>query len=517
VPVKITRGLDDVSMTTSQTRARVGDTIDVAVHVRENDSGADRAFNLQSIMPPGLTVVPGSVTVNSSTQRGNLKVDGNTVTIAGTQVDSENWPHSYNMTTSDNDPLCRTTIYAAGNFTTAGYHVGLYRNLGLKPNFGGQADPNGVGAHLLNLGDFFDGGWSLFNNNSWHAYPQLSMSPEGFVITDPGYEYVMYQNTKFPYHPSPYTSIVAPLWKGVAQTNFFGNATAADALGAPLSVNNFDPTKTSGMQVAYATTTGDLIMEWVGAKTWHTDLTKNPYVYTVKDDNYDMDLILNKAARFGDGQYEIMMTYDNVNFGTQGGVGSIGFSGYSGPIDSFGPFYPDLGVTYGYNNLQSKLHNNLVVCYDYVGPESTQYDIRMKVRVAETAVGTTQLLRWTSHVDGMPDHNVDAAIEVTGNIKLAAIGNKQTPSDTMLAGIPVVYTDSDGSPDTISVTGAHVSAVINGNSPGSTFDLIPEPGFAGTTQVTVTVSDQNNPADHVSTTFTLTVSETSIFKNGFDE
>jgi hypothetical protein len=141
----------------------------------------------------------------------------------------------------------------------------------------------------------------------------------------------------------------------------------------------------------------------------------------------------------------------------------------------------------------------------------------MKVRVAETAVGTTQLLRWTSHVDGMPDHNVDATIEVTGNIKLAAIGNKQTPSDTMLAGIPVVYTDSDGSPDTISVTGAHVSAVVNGNSPGSTFDLIPEPGFAGTTQVTVTVSDQNNPADHVSTTFTLTVSETSIFKNGFDD
>ncbi len=56
----------------------------------------------------------------------------------------------------------------------------------------------------------------------------------------------------------------------------------------------------------------------------------------------------------------------------------------------------------------------------------------------------------------------------------------------------------------------------NGNSPGSTFDLIPEPGFFGTTQVTVTVSDQNNPADHVSTTFTLTVGEPSIFKNGFD-
>jgi hypothetical protein len=156
------------------------------------------------------------------------------------------------------------------------------------------------------------------------------------------------------------------------------------------------------------------------------------------------------------------------------------------------------------------LHNNLVVCYDYVGPESTQYDIAMKVRVAETAVGTTQLIRWTSHVDGMPDRNVDATITVSGTMKLAAIANQQTPFNTTLTGIPVVYTDSDGTPDTITVTGDHVTAVVNGNSPGSTFDLIPDLDFAGPTQVTVTVADQNNPANHVSTTFTLTVQSSHI-------
>jgi hypothetical protein len=147
----------------------------------------------------------------------------------------------------------------------------------------------------------------------------------------------------------------------------------------------------------------------------------------------------------------------------------------------------------------------------------------MKVRVAETAVGTTQLLRWTDHVDGMPDRNIDATIAVSGTIKLSAIADQVTAADTTLTGIPVIYVDTDGTPDTISVTGAHVTAVVHGNTPGSTFDLIPEPGFSGTTQVTVTVSDQNNPADHVSITFNLTVngptgasSETSIFKNGFD-
>jgi subtilisin family serine protease len=526
VPVKITRGIDDVTMTTSQTATKVGDVIDVTLHVNENDSGADRTFNLQSIMPSGLTVVPGSVTVSTAAQRGNLQVNGNTVTIAGTQPDSENWPHGYNVTTSDTDPLCRTPIYSTGANSTTGGHVGLYRKLGLKPTFGGLADANATQSQLINLGAFWDGGWSLYNNNAWHAYPSLVMSPQGWVNTDQLFGYTMYGQLQMPVQGSPYTEIVAPLWKGSINFSGFGSVLSADTLNTPLSINSLDPTQTTGMETAYASTTGDLIMEWVGAKTYHLDRTVSPATTTILDDHYDIDLIINKSARYGDGQYELMMTYDNINFGTQGttqGQGSIGISGYTGPLDSFGPFYGFLGYQYAWNNLQSTLHNNLVVCYDYQGPESTQYDISMKVRVAETAVGTTQLLRWTSHVDGMPDRNIDATIAVSGTIKLSAIGNQVTAADTTLTGIPVIYVDTDGTPDTISVTGAHVTAVVNGNAPGSTFDLIPEPGFYGTTQVTVTVTDQNNPANHVSTTFTLTVtapppgtSETSIFKDGFN-
>ena len=62
----------------------------------------------------------------------------------------------------------------------------------------------------------------------------------------------------------------------------------------------------------------------------------------------------------------------------------------------------------------------------------------------------------------------------------------------------------------------HVSAVVHGNAIGATFDLIPEAGFVGNTSVTVTVTDQANPADTVSTTFTLTVLADSIFGDGFD-
>lgn len=538
VPVKLTRAIDDVTMTTSQTAAKAGDVIDVNLHVAENDSGADRTFNLQSILPSGLTIVPGSVTVSTAAQRGNLTVNGNTVTIAGTQVDSENWPRSYNVTTSDTDPLCRTTILGYNGFATTGGHIGLYKHLGIAPTMGGLADPTGFNgtAQFVDFGQFWDGGWSLYNNNAWRSYPGVYMSPQGWVNTDnPAYQFnsgptgaaaQMLLQQQLPWNPGggsyPYTEVVAPLWKGVATVNStFGTVMTTDTLATPLSVNQLDPTQTSGMEVAYVPSTGELILEWIGSRTSHFDRTVSPNVTTSFDDRYDMDLVINKGIRHGDGQYELQMTYDNITWGTQGstqGQGSIGISGYTGPLDSFGPFYGYLGNQYAYNGLQSALHNNLVVCYDYVGPESTQYDVAMKVRVAETAVGTTQLLRWTSHIDGMPDRNVDATITVSGTMKLAAIAAQQTPYETTLTGVPVVYTDSDGTPDTISVTGAHVTAVVNGNSPGSTFDLIPDPGFTGTTQVTVTVSDQNNPGNRVSTTFTLTVGgEPSIFKNGFDE
>lgn len=518
VPVKITRGIDDVTMTTSQTRAHPGDIVDVGVHVRENDSGADRTFNLQSILPSGLTVVPGSVTVNAVAQRGNLHVDGNTVTIAGTQTDSENWPHTYNVSTSDDDALCRTPIFSSSGVQSTGGFVGLYNRFGFTPTMGGSADQYGSSAVNLDLSNYWDGGWSLYNNNVFHAYPTLVMSPQGWVITEPGFGDTMYFQAEFPYYTFPYTSMVGVLWKGVPVGGGWFGPDSIDALATPLSVNDLDPTKTSGMVVGYSPTTGDLIMEWVGARTENTDFTVYPAVTTTADDHYDMELLVNKDARYGDGQYELIMAYDNINWGTQGGLGSIGVQGYSGPLTSFGPLNGDLWFDYAYNDLKTKLHNNKVVCYDYQGPESTQYDVSMKVRVAETAAGTTQLLRWTSHVDGMPDRNVDATIEVAGTIAIGSIGNQQTPYNTTLAGIPIMYVDKDGTPDTIAVSGAHVTAVVHGNNPGATFDLIPDTGFLGVTTVTVTVSDQNNPADLASTTFSLTVGgESSIFKNGFDQ
>src|SRR5262249_37060145 len=152
---------------TSQTAAKASNVINVNLHVAENDSSADRTFNLQSILPSGLTIVPGSVTVNTTTQRDNLQINGNTVTIAGTQIDSENWPRNYNMTTSDNDPLCRTPVLSYNGWVTSGGHIGLYRHLGIYPTINNLADGNSSQARFVDFSNFWDGGWSLYNNNAW--------------------------------------------------------------------------------------------------------------------------------------------------------------------------------------------------------------------------------------------------------------------------------------------------------------------------------------------------------------
>jgi len=106
-------------------------------------------------------------------------------------------------------------------------------------------------------------------------------------------------------------------------------------------------------------------------------------------------------------------------------------------------------------------------------------------------------------------------IQVASNMTIAAIAGQTTVQNTALTNIPVIYHDNDAGPNTISVTGANVTAVVHGNAPGDVFDIVPDPGFIGTTMVTVTVSDQTNPSDQVSTTFQLTVRSDGIFADGF--
>lgn len=78
--------------------------------------------------------------------------------------------------------------------------------------------------------------------------------------------------------------------------------------------------------------------------------------------------------------------------------------------------------------------------------------------------------------------------------------------NTRLEGLSVSYVDANKVPNTVEVTGEHISAEIK----GSQFTLIPEANFHGDTLVTVTVRDNEISSDAASTSFMLTVESDGV-------
>ena len=425
-PLKITRGVDDVSMTVSQTRAKPGDILDVNLHVRENDTGEDRGIRSAIDVAAGLTHRAG---LGAREQRG---------AASEPECRRQHHPHRRHATRfgklaaqlHDDDERFRCDVPRADlqrertieqrRFRRTRQHARTAAAIRRTRRY-----VNATDSVTVPLSNFWDGGYALYNNGAFQSYPDLQWSPQGWIIQEPNFGDTMFVQQQFPYLTLPYTPMIGVLWKGAAQGAAVRSAPRAiDALATPLNIDFFDPTQTSGMSIAYSDTTHDLIFEWLGARSEHIDF--NTGETTTLDDKYEFELLLNRDYRFGDGQYEMIMAYGNLNFGTQGGLGSIGVQGYYGPLTSFGPLDGDLAVSYGYNDLQTKLHSNMLVCYDYTGPESTQFDLSFQVRVSETASGTDQTLHWVSHIDGMTDRSIDADIAIAGNLSIADMADQTT-------------------------------------------------------------------------------------------
>ena len=194
------------------------------------------------------------------------------------------------------------------------------------------------------------------------------------------------------------------------------------------------------------------------------------------------------------------------------GEGSIGIRGYNGPRGTYGPLKGHTGVSYAFNDLEDKVSNNLVVCYDITGPSDSIVVVNMQAEVTKDALGINQSVTVTGDIEGIANANAEQMINVASNIIMSDISDKMTDENTTLEGITVTYADNDGgvSANTITVTGDNITAVVNGHTSGSSFDITPAADFWGETMVTVTVSDNIFPNDMSSTSFMLTVNSDGI-------
>lgn len=516
IPVNIVRSRNDVHPTASQSRVKAGDIVDVNLNVLANLTGDDRAFELHTELPAGMSLVEGSVRVdNVNTTSSVIEVVDNQIIVTGNQLNSSDWERRYNITTNDTDPMCRNPLGG-----TNGYVDLQELNSEFKPYLGGTYNEN----HTFSFRDFWgdeDHVYSPFENEEHMPYRSITVSPQGYVNFDSGSlfwaDHYPMSSEYLAFGGRPDT-MIAPMFRGSQWDGIFLN-TPLDQ-GDPWVLNP----EVSGITVLYNDNPKALIVEWDKARTqtpvdynWETGET------TWQDwgDSYDFQAYINVEYLYGDNQPEIVIAYDNLKFNESSphpiafaglNDASIGMYGFWGPRGTFGPDFGGIGHQFHYGDASKVLKDDLVVCYDYTGPEATTFNVSFKLAVSNKATGTDMDILVTSHVDGVDPEQQTISIEAPANIELlngfadVVFAEGEAREAT---GIEVTYFDQAPSATLISVTGDNIVATVNGHTSGSTFDIAAAEGFYGTTEVTVTVADADFPSDSASATFTLTAEGTA--------
>ena len=158
----------------------------------------------------------------------------------------------------------------------------------------------------------------------------------------------------------------------------------------------------------------------------------------------------------------------------------------------------------------------MAVCFDYQGPEVTAFDVNFKVKVKPEAIGQSMVVNIDADVAGTDQKILNDVISIQSNLTLWDIDDQVTDENTAIEGIEVAYMDNNNVSNVISVNGEGFTANINGHTSGSTFDIVPDADWHGTTDVTVTVTDANYSSNAVSTSFKLTVNSDGIEKGCTD-
>lgn len=517
VPLRITRGVDSVSISSSQDAARVGDIIDVTVAVQPNLSGRDRQVELSAQLSPGLKLIPGSIK-----DLDGLTVNENGFTFSKTQLDTSGLETSYKVTTNLEDAMCRTPLdidYPDGTPVDGGYLDLAKFNIGVTWGSLWEVNEWGWGnwVHDVEI-PLYAGTLMPFDNQDYFSTDTIILSSKGWLQLDVGnynpwspVPTDMYLELPSNVYSTPPDFIIAPMWGGNDGSDPMGQFKPQKWNLAKYEPNPWNLSQEKGVTMAFA---DDLtIIEWNKAATHDKSWDDNwNTVITPRNDSYDFQVFIKHNTSHRVGEYEFVMAYDNIDFANEAGEGSIGLRGYNGPRDTYGPLKGYSGASYAFNDLTDKVSNDLVVCYDITGPTDSIVLVDMQAEITHDALGINQTIMVTGSVEGIESIDTHQVINVASNIIMSSISDKVMEENTTLEGIVVNYADNDGglSANTITVTGDNITAVVNGHTSGSTFNITPTADFWGETMVTVTVSDNLFPNDKSSTSFMLTVNSDGV-------
>ncbi|MBM7072912.1 S8 family serine peptidase [Shewanella sp. 202IG2-18] len=491
IPLTLNRGASDVSMKWQSDSQRAGEASSLTFKALPNISGNEREYTITAQLPDGFITDLSQVEVSQSEFVETMTLEAGVLTISGTQKHTGNIEKSYNVTTNLEDAMCRTPDVGLGS---NGGYINL-ANGGIDPVVDAHPDFNraGISIPVSAFGTGYSS-YALFNNHKYTATNNLVIRPMGTVALD--------QNSVFFPLTMPIpaegflTNYLAPLSRGWGASN--GNF-VQETMGAPLSYD-------SGVSLA-GTNNGWAIIEYDNARTMTYegyDFKTGTVTYGDFGDRFDFELILNMNTRFADNEFEVIMAYDEVNF--NGDVrGAVGLQGVSGLSNWYGRYSEVAGEQVAFNNLDQVLQEGLVVCYDYVGPESSQFEVTVNGLVSSNMSGQSLTATAVSQINGMNDIEMSQTLTIPSNISVSPYQDMKVDEDSDWVELNVVYSDETNSVNQISVTGEGIESEVDAHEAGSTVRFRPIADFSGETVLNVTVADVENPMDKATSSFNLTV------------
>lgn len=494
IPFNFTRGNDLVSLDVPKSGAKISEQVPYTFEVLANNSGMDREFTITADIPKGLSITPENVLTSSQNDLDVSIVDDQLI-IKGTQEDTSEVKPDYIVTDNITDQMCKLPDF--GNSNPGGY-VDL-SELGISPSMSGFDEKNftnyrdgwSIPYSLLFSGVYNE--YSMYNNAEQMNVPVNYMNIRGNgMVSFNGGAFPSAYHLKQPFYATPFEN-VAPLWRAAST----GYATEIMSVGLGYQ---------EGITLA-SSSTGWALVEWDNASDY-ADPSFNKetgqYEWTKRDNSFDFELVFNMNTRFGKNEHEMYFAYDNIDFADTDERGSIGFQGFRGTLYGRGPLSGYLGQSIAYNNLEDVIKDDYIICMDYVGPESSQFEITAWADVTADAAGNTLEFNGVTSMSGTADMPFAHQLNVPSHITVVALEDMTTMEETPVS-FTVQHIDEVNSANQILVAGEGISAVIDGDQ----VTVTPDENFSGVTEVTVTVADIEHPSDAATTSFMLTVENVS--------
>ncbi len=466
--LNLVRDADAITLDVSQDTARAMDVVDVKVKLKGNFETKERDYSLALTIPDGMQLWSETLKSNNEQVAQLIEVDGNKLTIKGSQQATRNIKRDYVVTNNITDEMCKTPMI--DEYSTGGY-IDLHGEFGLQP-----------------MADWYVGGsneyydvpidWLYYKNNAkFEVYNQVNnnevrLHPTGAMQFTPVW-WIMSQHRG----PGFLMEALAPFWRGSFEVTY-----------------KRDPYDPSGLTIATQyeqerPDLGDLLfLEFDNVTDKNTG------------EQFDYQVILRSGIDDHENKYEAIFAYDNL--GSQLDSGTIFIEGGDSAYSSNVGFKDGaLSNVIGFDDLSKILKDDLVICFDYVGPEQSEVELSFVATVNNEAKGTMQDISLEYQLGDAATSTITHSIDVKGNLKVSQLGDMSVAENGRIDGIEVFVIDADQSPNELMISGENISAEVDGMS----FNLIPDENFYGETVVTVTVQDKADATDKVTTDFVLTV------------